>query len=410
MTAEIPRLTTAQAAARLGVQPKTLYAYASRGMLSSQRSGAGSTYDALEVEAFARGRRARATSTLGEAVDHGRPLAVLDTSIAHVEDGELWFRDREASQLAREFDYEDVCRWLWGGPLERGARFQTDAEAITSAVRLIEALPASASLLDTVTAAVLGIGASDPLRHLPKDEWGSSAQGVVGGTVAALRAARSEVEIVDTASQSIAGSLWEALSPVPSSASAVRALDTALVLLVDHDLAVSTLASRAAASARASLTAAIVSALGALDSALHGNASQACVGLIERAIELESAEHALGEWVASTGRPAPGFGHRMYPLGDPRATALLDALEQWDAGERVLPAVRSLAQVMESRTGHRPNIDIAIAALTITSEMPSDAGAAIFAIARMGGWVAHIIDEYGQTAMRLRPQGRYQGI
>jgi citrate synthase len=181
------------------------------------------------------------------------------------------------------------------------------------------------------------------------------------------------------------------------------------VLLVDHDMAVSTLAARAAASARANIYAVVSSGLGALDSALHGNASAAAHALIIGVGESGRAEQVVGEWIRRTGRGVPGFGHVLYSGRDPRATALLALLASVPGAERTMAAAQATIDVVTGRTGAEPNIDFALAALTVASGMRADAGEAVFAVARTGGWIIHALAEYRMPPLRLRPVGRYVG-
>lgn len=127
------------------------------------------------------------------------------------------------------------------------------------------------------------------------------------------------------------------------------------------------------------------------------------------ALKYDSPEKALADSIVANGRMVPGFGHALYPEGDPRARILLDILHQEVPDSPVLRAVGSLARVMENRTRLGPNIDLALAALLHVKGMAPDAGPAIFAIARSAGWIAHMADEYGRAPMRMRPHGRYSG-
>jgi citrate synthase len=99
----------------------------------------------------------------------------------------------------------------------------------------------------------------------------------------------------------------------------------------------------------------------------------------------------------------PGFGHPLYPDGDPRAAALLALLPD------LPPVVTGLAEAMLRRSGVAPNIDFAIAALALRHGMDRDAGEAIFAVARTAGWIAHALEEYADQPSRFRPSGRYAG-
>ncbi|MGA0567541.1 citrate/2-methylcitrate synthase [Rathayibacter sp. KR2-224] len=466
MDAPLPRLSAAQAAARLGVRQQTLYAYVSRGLLSRERNAQGSTFDALELEQFASSRRRSGPRTT-DAAPAGSPLMVLDTDIALVEDGELYFRGVPAAELALGHRYESVARWLWGEPLaERASGFGGDPEAVAAARTAVAALGSGATPLDRIQVAVPVLGAVDPTRHdLAPSSVRIVAERLIGGVVAALApsgadaaplspraadaaplspraadAAPLSPRATDAAplSQSagpgrrhphfataepsadsagtpvegdspIADAVWTAFTGLPPTDAEFRALNAALVLLVDHDLAVSTLAARAAASARATPYAVVSSGLGALDSALHGNASRAACELIGMMFDGEDARTALARTVARTARPAPGFGHAAYSGVDPRAGILLPLVAELPDGRRVLDAVDRLTGEVLARTGRHPNVDLALAALTTAARMPPDAGAAIFAVGRMAGWIAHALDEYAQRPLRLRPRGRYVG-
>jgi len=424
MTENPPRLTSAEAAARLRVKPETLYAYVSRGLLTRERTGAGSTFDPLEIEAFAL-RRARAEAAPRIAASPGMPLMVLDTDIAQIEDDELYFRGRPASRLALESSLESVAAWLWGTgePLLRGDRGRTPETA--DAVRVATAaLPAAATPLDRIQVAVAALAASDPLRHdATADGLRRAGARLLAGIPIALGAvdadaaaepvadaeAAAEARAAEPETADAAARLWRALAGRPPRPAERRALSAALVLTVDHDLAVSTLAARVAASARASGYAVVTAALGAFDAPLHGSASRSAARLLARVVEGEAVEEALAAVVREDGRGIPGFGHPLYRGTDPRAAALLPLVALLDGAEPVAAAVDALAGDVERHAGLRPNLDLALGALALAARLPPDAGAAIFALGRTVGWIAHALDEYGHPPLRLRPRGRYVG-
>ena len=105
------------------------------------------------------------------------------------------------------------------------------------------------------------------------------------------------------------------------------------------------------------------------------------------------------------GRALPGFDHRLYPEGDPRASMLLELLGEDPAAADVVAAMQRLT----AASGLRPNIDLALAALAHAAGMPRDAGEVVFSIARSVGWVAHALEEYDETPLRFRGQGHYHG-
>ncbi|WP_022883119.1 citrate synthase [Gryllotalpicola ginsengisoli] len=401
----VPRLTAAQAAARLGVKPQTLYAYVSRGLLSRERSATGSTFDPLEVEAFARRRRPSApasTPRTSRAAAAGSPLMVLDTDIALIEDDELIYRGRPAAELALTDSVEKVAAWLWG--LDAHAQLDAHPDSVAAARRAVTTLAPAAPLLSRVQAAVVAMGAADPLRHDPSE---ANLRRIGAELLVGVPRALAPSE--PAAGASVAESLWTALAGRAPEPAGSRAISAALVLAVDHDLAASTLAARVAASARADGYAVVSAALGAFDSALHGDASRPAAELLARVVSGEAAETAIAAAVRDGGRGVPGFGQPLYRGTDARARALLPLVGALPGAAPVTEAAAAIAGVVEARAGLHPNFDFALAVLTGAAGMAPDAGSAVFAVGRTVGWIAHALDEYRQRPLRLRPRGRYVG-
>ncbi len=408
MTTDLPRLTAEQTAERLGVKLETLYAYVARGRLSRIRgAGGGSLFDPLEVERFAAARR-RPPVTGAHGRSDGRPLMVIETSFAGIEDGRLLYRGQDASTLVM-LPFESVAHWaLTGGEgpaadPDRIPAFRPGA-GLDDARRVADALPSSATHRDRQQVAVTALAAADPLRYaLDRDTVVTAAASLVAGMVEVLPTVRAR------GGASIAERLWMRLTTRPSSPSAVQRLNAALVLLIDHDLAVSTLSARAAASARANPYAVVTAGLGALDSPLHGNVSRAAHRMLGRVRAGDDPGRVVSDAVVSGRAPVPGFGQPLYPDGDPRAAVLLGMLDDDPEAGAVAEAVRLVTAVVHARTGAHPNVDLALAALALDSGMPDDAGEVVFATARTVGWIVHALDEYAQPPLRLRPVGRYVG-
>lgn len=394
----LPRLTAEQTAERLGIKLETLYAYVARGLLDRTRTAAGSTFDPLEVEAFAAARRRTAAPTAARS--EGRPLMVIETDFALIDDGELFYRGRPAAELAHE-PFEAVARWALSGQWDPAAQFAA-GPGLESARRVADALPPGAGDRDRQLVAVTALAAADPLRtSLDPEAVAGAAERLIAGMVEVLPVRSSPV------ATTLAAELWSRLTPRPPSPQLLRTLDAALVLLLDHDLAVSTLAARAAASARATPYAVVVAGLGALDSPLHGNASRAAQRMLARVAAGEQPSRVVADAVADGRGPVPGFGQPLYPAGDPRARILLGMLADDPAGAPVVEAVDAVAALLHDRTGTAPNSDLALAALALAGGMADDAGEVIFATARTAGWIVHALAEYRERPLRLRPVGRY---
>lgn len=394
---ELPRLTAAQAAARLGVKPESLYAYVSRGLLSRERDSAGSSFDPLEVEAFAR-RRRRSPAASSPAAAPGTPLMVLDTSLAHIDDDELYYRERPAARLARVDSFEEVVQWLWdSAPLR-----SPSAGDQSLARRTLDALGDDASPLDALIVAVRALAATDPLRA---DRDPAQLPRVGARLLTGLPAVLAGGQLPG---EGVAQTLWRALAGGPPEHGA-RILDAALVLVIDHDLAVSTLAGRVAASARASGYSVVTAALSAFDAPLHGTASRSAAQMLRAVLGGDEPAVAIARALRDGSGGIPGFGQPLYAAGDMRASVLFELLREAAGSAEVLAAVDALADEVVRRADALPNLDLALAALTVWAGMPDDAGSVVFAIGRIAGWISHAMDEYDQRPMRLRPRGRYVG-
>ncbi|MHB1929964.1 MAG: citrate/2-methylcitrate synthase [Acidimicrobiales bacterium] len=381
-------MTTAEAAARLGVKPATLYAYVSRGLLTRTRTRGGSRFDAAEVERLALGgRRARTPAPLG-----------FVTALTLVEGGRYRYRGLDAVELSRTRRFEDVAAWLWLAswpeqPEPWEATAGTEAVAEAAAAVGPHATPA-----ERWRVAVAAAAAADPLRH---DRHPPAVAAAARGLLAAL------VEVLPVAAvrppaaavpDSLAARLWARLSPLPATAAHVAVLDAALVLLADHELAASTLAARTAASFGADPYNVVLAGMAAASGPLHAASSLEVRPVLARA-RANGPAVALGE-VLRRGSAVHGFGQPLYPDGDPRATELLGRLRGLLGP---LDGVDGLLSLAARRGMPPPNVDLALAALAEATLMVPGASEAIFVLARSAGWVAHALEEYaGRTSFRLR--------
>ncbi|ATZ24014.1 Citrate synthase 2 [Streptomyces lavendulae subsp. lavendulae] len=392
------RLTTQEAARLLGVKPATVYAYVSRGQLSSRRDpvGRGSSFDAREVEALARRSRREAAGPPGE-------LSVR-TSLTLIEADRYYFRGVDAVELASRYAYEEVAEWLWTGSLPHGARFAAPPEALAAARRAVAALPEHSGPLDRLRVAVTAAAVVDPLRFdLSEEAVLGSARSLVPTLVGAL----PEAAPARVGDGRLAWELWSRLTAVDPDPAALDVLDLALGLLVDHDLAASTLAVRVAASARAHPYAVVSAGLGVLEGPLHGAAGRLAHRMLAEVLERGGAAPVVADHLRA-GRRVPGLGHRLYRGEDPRARALFGRLEGLPQAGPALGAAREVAAVM-ARHGLHPNVDLALAVLTVSCAMPAEAGETVFAVARTAGWIAHALEEYQERPLRMRPSGHYDG-
>lgn len=396
------RLSTKETAELLGVKPDTVYAYVSRGQLSSRREpgGRGSTFDAKEVEALARRNRRESSGSSGS----GGELSVR-TRITLIEKDRYYFRGVDATELAARHSYEEIAEWLWTGELRPGITFTAPKAAVAVARRAVDALPEHAGPTDRLRVAAIAAATADPLRFdLSEDAVLGTARILIPTLVAALPPVRR----THRDEGPLAHRLWARLSGRPADDASLRVLDTALGLLVDHDLAASTLAVRIAASARAHAYAAVSSGLGVLEGPLHGAASGLAHRFLLDVLDQGTAAPVVADELRA-GRRIPGLGHRLYPGEDPRARALFALLEEIPGAAPALAAARDIVATTARHTPLHANVDLALAVFTVSSGMLSTAGETVFAVARTAGWIAHALEEYGERPLRMRPSGHYVG-
>ncbi|MFE1286785.1 citrate synthase [Streptomyces sp. NPDC058751] len=396
------RLSTKETAELLGVKPETVYAYVSRGQLSSRREpgGRGSTFDTKEVEALARRNRRE-----GGGSSSGSGELSVRTRITLIDKDRYYFRGVDATELAARYSYEEIAEWLWTGELRPGVTFTAPEASVAAARRSVDALPEHSGPTDRLRVAAVAAAAADPLRF---DLSESAVLGTGRTLIPTLVAALPTVRHDHRDEGPLARRLWARLSGRTPDDASVRVLDTALGLLVDHDLAASTLAVRVAASARAHAYAAVSAGLGVLEGPLHGAASGLAHRLLLDVLDQGTAAPVVADELRA-GRRVPGLGHRLYPGEDPRARALFALLEEVPGAAPALAAARDVVTTTARHTPLHANVDLALAVLTVSSGMSASAGETIFAVARTVGWIAHTLEEYAERPLRMRPSGHYVG-
>jgi citrate synthase len=401
-------LESGEAARRLGVKLPTLYAYVSRGLLPSHPAPEGrrSLFAAEDVEALAkRSRGGRTTDTR---------LATVTTSTTQLRDDGPVYRGVPATVLATTVPYEQAAELLWRGDPQPFS--PADPELLSPAnpvqptgwepVRLRP--PRALGASDRLRWAVLMAGAADPLRSdLRPPSVVAVARRLVATMVSVLPGPARDAPPLELDGErwhnTVAGALTARLAPEPDTA-LVRAVNAALILLADHELATSTVAVRVAASTRADLYDSVLAGLGVMAGPLHGGASQLAYGLVNDA-ERVGPERALDDTLRWQHR-LPGFGHAVYRGIDPRFTVLKGLVDDlWTSDRRhVLDALLALAA---DRHIPGPNVDLGLAALTRAAGMPEDAGRTIFTIARVAGWTAHYLEELEERPIRYRARAVY---
>jgi len=396
-------LTAGEARARLGVQAQTLYAYVSRGLIRSERipGSRSSRYARADVERLAaRGRRTSGASG---------PEIVVDSALTKLDPaGRLAYRGWNVTAAARSSSYEAVADWLWAGGDELDDEPQAwvaPRDQLRVATRAQSALPADAAIPDRLRVTAAAVGAVDPLRNdRRRPHVAARGRALIATLVESLPMVASGAA---PAGGSMAARFWPRLSPLAATAARVEALDHAMVLLADHELAASTLAVRVAASTWADPYLLVCAGLAAAGGPLHGGASEAVRMLLREVTSGSSAAAVVGARLRDA-RPIPGFGHTVYEGPDPRAPALLAAVQQTRPPRAVMRAAKDVEALVGGDGDVFPNIDYALGVFAEAHEMVPGAGEAIFVTARCAGWIAHGLEEY-EHRLRYRIRAAYTG-
>lgn len=427
-------LSAEQAARELGISRSTLYAYVSRGLLPSvpdPGSVRSRRYPAAAVRRLAALRDARRDPARGAraaargALAWGEP--VLDSAITLISGERLHYRGHDALALAEAAAaasrpsapgggyFERVAELLLCGTLPDTASIASDEPSLSAVLPRVRELSAGGlSPLRAALAALPLLGALDAAEPDPRPAAVAAAGRRMLALLGALACGDGAPRPGGIAARLAA--CWAAGSPAEAAA-LTGLFDAALVLLADHELNTSAFAARVVASAGASPYTAVAAGLAALEGAGHAGET---VRVAESLAEAESAAGALSDdevraHVARQVRaadPVPGFGHRLYPDGDPRARLLLrlarTRLADAPRAARVLRVADAFAAAVRERTGSEPTVDFALVALCRAAGAPAHAPLTLFALGRTAGLVAHVVEQYGLGRL-LRPRGLYVG-
>lgn len=372
-------ITLEEARRLLGVRAQTVYAYVSRGRLAVSPDPADprrSLYRSEDVanlvhrKASGRTRSALAVNSLFGAEPS------IPTSIATFAGGRLIYRGVDAVALAAAGTLEDAAAVLWAAP-------QPPAFASAPA----SGAPAGRVRAYTELAALTATGHST--RGRTAKVLLEESAGLVGRLATAFGASGD-------AGLLLHDQLARGWGQPRAVAGLIR---KTLVLLADHEITSSAFSSRITASTGASLAACLLAGLTTFSGPLHGDASGRVRSMFDE-LERSDPDDVIDRYL-SAAVPLPGFGHPIYPDGDPRAAALLADFEPPKPIARLIERVAAL-------TGLPPNIDAALAALVARHRLPADAAFAMFAVARSVGLLAHSMEQLGTDSV-IRPRGRYTG-
>jgi citrate synthase len=353
-----------------------------------------------------------------------RGAVVGNTSLSSIngDEGALIYRGLDIHDLARYATFEEVCYLLWFGGLP--TREQLDGLRAKLAQRralppqlvtLLKDLPATAAPMDVVRTAVSALGLFDArVNDVSAEESLEKAITLTAIFPTILAAyhnlSRGEPLVhprhdLDHA----ANFLYMFFGKVPEP-DAARVLDVALILHADHGMNASTFAAIVTAATLSDMYSAITSAIGTLKGPLHGGANE---GVIKNLLEIDKPER-VDAWVdgkLANHEKIMGFGHAVYKAYDPRATelkAIAKEVGQRAGSTRWVDLTERLEKAVWERKQLYPNVDLYSASVYYTLGFPTEYFTPIFAVSRVAGWCAHVLEQYADNKL-IRPRANYVG-
>jgi citrate synthase len=391
-------LTSKEAARRLGVSSATLYAYVSRGLLRSEGSNGQRErrYSADDVALLKRRRDVgrKAESIAANALDFGTP--VLESSLTLIEQGRLYYRGWDATELARGSSLERVAELLWQCD-ER----PFDAKNLPSMSTALRQAWTAASSLAPVDRCLLLLPAAARWDH---PSWVEDRGAMLETGVRILRLLTAAVTGEPLAALPVHEQLAAAWNVPADKAPLIRA---ALVLSADHEFNASTFAARVVASTGANLHGSTIAGLAAINGPRHGGLTRRVAALFD-SLKAEADPAAVLAGRLADGHDLPGFGHPLYPDGDVRAMALFELMHETVASAPELAFAQRIAEAAERLTGHKANVDFATVTIERALGLPQDSALSMFLLGRTVGWIAHAIEQAAHGGL-IRPRARYTG-
>ncbi len=351
-------------------------------------------------------------------------VIALQSSVCRLaaDDGGLSYRGYDVRELGEKSNYEETAFLLIHGHLPTSlelrlfsAELRANQKLPAAGLRTLKAMPATADPMAALRA-TLAVLAAEHAVKVPPSREDALAQGVrlvaVTPTIVAAqhRLRTGQRPLLPKKSLSFAANCLAMITGTAPAAESVRAFDTALILRADNELNPSTFAARVTAATGADVYGAVLAALSALAGPRHGWHTRNVLAALEEIGAPERVETWVREGLAQN-RKFPGFGHVVYKGEDPRTgqlRAFAEAECQRAGMWSLFRTARELEIAVVRETGQYPIVDFYLAPLHRALGIPSDLFTTVFAVSRMCGWVAHILEQY-EEAKLLRPRAEYIG-
>ncbi len=364
-----------------------------------------------------------------------RGVTVADTKISHVdgENGILIYRGYRIEDLARNSTFEETAYLLLHDALPNEEQLEDFKRKLIEAGELpsfvfdsLRKLPKTSHPMDVLQASIPILATADPdLQSETREANISKAIRLIARIPMIVagwdRLRRGHEPLPSDENLSHAGNFLWLLKGTYPDAEIAHDLDTALLLHADHSFNASTFACREVVSTRAHMYAGVAAGVGALSGSLHGGANAQVMKMLQ---ELEHEKDVAG-WVRKqldSGQKIMGMGHAVYKTTDPRARFLKDMCfrigkktgqEQWCGLSTQIEEAAVAEFVKRGKTTIKPNVDFYSAPVYHMMGIPHDLMTPVFAVARIAGWTAHIIEEkFGDAQEKpalYRPSSEYIG-
>ena len=351
-------------------------------------------------------------------------VVAADSGICTVdgEQGVLSYRGFDIHELARKSTFEEVCFLLWDGRLPRADELAALTAEIgrarvlpPRALELIESSARELSPMDALRTIVSALPQIDPdaASMTPEANRRKAVRltGQLASIVAGIHRIRAARPVVAAdPARTHADDFLRMLSGETARSVAVRAFDIALILHADHELNASTFAARVTAATLANIHAAMTSAIATLSGPLHGGANEGVMKMLLEIGSLEKVDDAIRERLARKER-IMGFGHRVYRTEDPRAThlrAMSKEVAESYGETRWYDMSRRIEQIVHDEKKLNANVDFYSASLYHVLGIPRELFTPIFAVSRVAGWTAHVLEQYAHNRL-IRPRAEYTG-
>src|SRR5215467_9666300 len=338
------------------------------------------------------------------------------------EKGILAYRGYNIHELATNSTFEETCYLLWFGRLPKQAELDDISKKLSSSraipkqvIDAVRTMPKKAVPMEVLRTAVSMLSMYDPeAEDMSADANLRKAIRLTAQTatiVTAFHRIRNGNEpVAPRPDFSHAANFAYMLNGMPPNDTMAKALDIALILHADHEWNASTFAGRVTAATLSDIYSAVTSAIGALKGPLHGGANEAVMRMLLQINDPAKVDAYVHDIFAQK-KKIPGFGHRVYHTEDPRATHLRrmskEACERAGQSKWYQMSAR-IEELVKTEKKLNANVDFYSASTYFVSGMPIDLFTPFFAVSRMSGWTAHILEQYSNNRL-IRPRAEYIG-